>query len=359
MAALYPSSFPMLSECPCYESSPIPSDAAMAGQDQHELLDAILGMAAQSKVDALMAKCGDDGTEAVMWAAEAIIDLMEKRGVKPSEAEREHLVAICDENLYQITRGRIDVGFGRVIVDYKSGEFGEYRPQMDAYAAGWAQTYNLDEVEVVEVYGRYRRVKSRMVSRGDAEDTVYRIRAEYENPNKKPKACRYCGWCKFNLECPALLVPATLVHDGLPEKYTKDPDAVAELLKTEVSEATPEQLSLMKRLAEVIAPWVKAVDERVKAELASGADIPGFLQKRQKGNRFVADIAEAYEHAGLPLPTFLGCCSASMAKLERAIAEADGMKKSEAGAELERRIGPLIKRQRDRISVVRAEVGVE
>jgi hypothetical protein len=347
----------MYLECACYESSPFPSDAATAGSDQHELLDAILGMAAQSKVDALIAKCGDDGTEQAMWAAEAIIDLMEKKGVKPSEAEREHLVAICDQNLDQITRGRIDVGFKNVIVDYKSGEFGEYTAQMNAYAAGWAQTYNLKEVEVVEVYGRYRRVKSRTVSREDAEDTVFRVRAEVENPNKKPKACRYCGWCKFNLECPALLVPATLVHDGLPEKYTKDPDAVAELLKTDVADATPEQLSLMNRLADVIGPWVKAVGERVKAELASGADIPGYMQKRQKGNRFVTDPAEAYEHAGLELPAFLRCCSASMAKLEKAIAEAEGIKKSEAGQELERRMGPLIKRQRDRISVVRAEIG--
>lgn len=358
MATLYPSSFPMLSECPCYESSPIPSDAATAGQDQHELFYTLLGEAGPETAS-LKEKVGEDGVTAVEWAVGWVRDLLAERAVKLAGVKREHFVAICDDAMEQITRGRIDLGFGKTIIDYKSGEIGNYSPQMDAYAAGWAQAHNLDEVEVVELYGRYRRAKTRMVSRSDAEDTVFRVRAEVENPNKKPKACRYCGWCKFNLECPALLVPATLLHDGLPEKYTKDPDAIAELLKTEVSEATPEQLSLMKRLEEVISPWCKAVSDRVKAELASGADIPGFMQKRQKGNRFVADIAEAYEHAGLPLPTFLGCCSASMAKLERAIAEADGMKKSEAGAELERRIGPLIKRQRDRISVVRAEVGVE
>lgn len=347
---LAPSSFPMWLECACFESEPRP-EVMEPGRRQHELMEHLL--LEREPPDSLLAEMKEGEVEAATWAAEATRDIVKEKGAKDFKTEL--MVTIVDLEYDQVSRGRIDVGFGRCILDYKSGEVRDYRGQMHAYALGWAQTYGLAEVEIYELYGRYRKVKHTVVQRETCETTVFAVKAKVEDPNRKPRACMYCGWCKKRLECPALLVPATLVHDALPEKYTKDPDAVAELVKVEIALATPEQLSLMKRLADILQPWCEGVQDRVKGELAGGADIPGFVCQRRKGNRYIADIVQAYQKLGLPIEAFLGVCSVSLSKVESAVAEAEGLKKKAAGEEVAKRLGDLVRRGRERILVARAE----
>jgi len=351
---LRPSSFPMWLECPCFESSPISGPAAESGTRQHDALALFLhGDATGAEA---VAEITPAELENARWAADQVLEIAKGYHKGPKDLHIEEMVTICDQDLEQVSRGKIDVGFDRAIVDYKGGEVRNYRPQMYAYAAAWAQAYGLALVDVFEVYGRYHQVKKYTVTVAEATETVFQVKAEVENPNKKPAASGYCSWCAKAATCPALLMPATAF-------YTKvdvgDANQVLALAGVDIDEASPEDLSKMQQVADVLSQWTKAIDEKVKAELASGADIPGYMVKRSKGNQRIADTAKALEAAGLPVETFLACCSASVSKLSDAVAKAADLKKKDGRPELERRLGELIKRGRDRIEVVPAKPAVE
>ncbi len=357
---LRPSSFPMWLACACYEASPIDSEAAASGRRQHEALDALLGHAGEPTdkmyPPALLAELTKSERENAEWARAEVLTLAEAYHVPRTKLHREEMVTVTDDDMNQVSRGKIDVGFDRVIVDYKGGEVRDYRAQMLAYAAAWAQAYGLNMVEVYEVYGRYRKVNHYTVTIAEATDLVFQVKARVEDPQKKPEACQYCKWCAKAATCPALLMPATAF-------YTKvnlaDANAVLALAGVDPETATPEQLSQMKQVADVLDAWTSVINAKVKAELASGADIPGFIEKRSKGAPKVADAVAAFEAVGLPLEAFLPACSVSLPKLGEAVATAEGLKKKDGRPEAERRLGSLVKRGRDRIEVIPAPVAIE
>jgi uncharacterized protein DUF2800 len=357
---LRPSSFPQWLKCACYESSPISGPAAESGTRQHEALDALLAHSGEPSDKMyppdLLERLTKDERENAEWARGEVLALAEAYHVPRTKIHREEMVTVTDGEMNQISRGKIDAGFDRVIIDYKGGQVRDYRAQMLAYAAAWAQAYGLNMVEIYEVYGRFRQVKHYTVTIAEATEAVFAVKARVEDPQKKPEACEYCSWCAKAATCPALLTPASVFYEKV---NTDDAAALLKLAAVDVEKATPEQLSLMKQVADVLDSWTSVVHAKVKGELASGADIPGFTEKRSKGASKVSDAVAAFEAAGLPLEAFLPACSVSLPKLGEAIAAADGLKKKDGRPEAERRLGPLVKRGRDRIEVIRAPVAIE
>lgn len=352
---LPPSAFPMLMECPCYEAEPRP-DITTTGSIEHKLLEHLV-LGSQPPED-LLEQLSQDEVEDVEWAAIEVKRLVAEQGAEISDVRSERYVHITDDNMNQITRGRVDYCVKRLIIDYKSGFVRNYTAQTDAYALGWAQENGLETVIACEVYGRARRTRQRVVYREHAEGVIFEIVANVMSPRKKPQACQYCGWCSKRLTCPALLVPATLVFDSLDSVEMPEADreaAIREVTQIPIGAATPTQLSKMKMVADLVGPWADAVNDRVKGELASGADIPGYQVVRRRGNRYIDDLWKAMEDSGLEAGDFVKCCTASVTKLESAFAEAHGLKKAEAKRQLTTILGENVKTGRERIIVERVK----
>lgn len=339
---LSPSSFPMLELCPCYQSGES-GEAAHRGTLQHKYLECLFLAKENQEEKAKKLGLTQDEIQAVHWAYDYAMDIVSNAGGNRSEIKIETKVTICDNEMNEITFGHIDIAFRNMIFDYKSGQDHGYAAQMSAYALGYMQENGLDEVQVIELYGRTEEAKISTVKLEDAENRFADMLGIVEDQDKQPLRNRFCKWCSKETSCQAVLGPVSAISKSVVKEQNQI-EKLTQLAGMPIKEIIPEDFSFLIPIAEVIENWCKSIKAQAKVHLVKGEKIPGYKLKEISGRSSVSDTKKACELMNLPLEDFLSICTVSISNLVNAWSKHKGLKKTQAKKEIEKMLCDVIKK---------------
>ena len=306
-----PSKFPALDLCACYESNGETSEAAEEGIKQHKELECLIdGADPQS----------EGWNEGVLWAYNRIKELFK---ISTSEIK----LSLLDDDFQEILYGTADVvGYlynGNLAVgDYKSGQQRDSKAQLAVYALMAMQKHGEKFCQCFIWYGRDKWEESFAFTYEEAYNLVYAIIKKVGDPSKKPNLCEYCAWCKHSGTCGATTQAIATVASGY-----DDPIDISSIDTWHASEITdPNQLGKIYEVAQYLAKWADNAKHSIKQKLVQGETVTGYKLRNGAKKRHVSDIAKAHELSGLTPDEFLACCSVAVGKLEKKIAEKEGLK---------------------------------
>lgn len=321
-----PSSMPALASCPCYKPGPT-GEAAATGRLLHTAVECLLTGKPAPVLDF-------DEAAQVEWANGWI-----REHTGPNRLVEERLT-LLDDDWNVMTFGTADALDPAVpiVIDFKSGQIHDYRPQTDTYALMFMRRFSLKQTTVAVLYGRLRHVDSYTITLDEAYAAVMPILRRIADPARKPVPCDYCPWCGDRTTCPALIGMTREVILGRggkpPETFhfseITDPKAFAEIADK------------VRFARKVVEEAYKSMLFHGKKLIESGATVPGYALKDRKGKRAITDIMKAFESIGLPPDEFISACSASLPQLEKILAAHEGIKLAAAKRELQNRINGLI-----------------
>lgn len=200
MSRIRHSALSKLEQCPCYESKPVAGPAAQRGL----VLDAALRLLLQDDARG-MEPLPDADREAVRWAADTIMSLA-----------GDYAIEVREEQLRMRTPGIEHQGTADVVCsgaswvgDLKTGQVRDYYGQMAAYAWALMEQHFATEWTAHLIFCDQKQVVTHKFTYAEAKDTVERIVNYARDPFREPRACEYCGWCKLQDRCPAVVGPVT------------------------------------------------------------------------------------------------------------------------------------------------------
>lgn len=326
-----PSSLPCLAACPCFVSGP-GNDETTAGTLRHEVFAAMLnGLPPYVELP-------EDQKAGVEWAVEQV-RLHAPMNDHPLVIEQRREIVGPD---FQPIAGTPDVTCGPVLFDLKWRRF-DYRAQMAAYAlmlhdAGWYS------VTCHVLYAESKTLET-MVFQGDEAENIVGSIIESTKGNPQPRPCSKCDWCASKLTCPAVIERVNAVVEG------RDDWKCGQYHPSDSTD--PKELGAMLRIARLLAGWCESVEHYAKELAVKEGKVPaGFSLKSRQGNRYITSVAEAFPRCGIPQAEFLAACEVKLSSLAEAYAKFSGMKKAPAERELEAKLGEVIQRKPQVISLV-------
>ncbi len=232
------------------------------------------------------------------------------------------------------------------LLDWKFGvnpvDDADVNIQGQAYAVGamdrfpWAET-----ITVHFILPRRDEVTTHTYSRDDIEKARDRIRlivdralAKEPKLNPNTESCKFCG---RRVDCPALadeLLPLARKYDSSSEDFklalwqNADPALVTD----------PTTLSKMKRVAQVVDNWKKAVDKRaLELAVEEGLEIPGFNLYYRNPTMKIEDAIKAFESIKnfVNADDFQKACTVSLPALAEQYSKGASITKKEARARIE------------------------
>jgi len=230
MAKIRHSALPKLEQCPCYESQPMAGPAAQRGT----ILDAALRLLLQGDAHG-MEPLSEADRAAVRWAADTIMDLA-----------GDDAVEVREEELKMRTPGIEHVGTADVVCsskswvgDLKTGQIRDYYAQMAAYAWALMDQNFATEWTAHLIFCDQREVVTHQFTYEQAKESVERVVGFARDPWREPRACEYCGWCKHQDRCPAVVAPVTNTFElvekekglaAIRERLLSDPTKLGQFL---------------------------------------------------------------------------------------------------------------------------------
>lgn len=332
---LRPSSLPAIRLCGQYEAAPA-GDAADRGTARHAALSA-LAAGDRTKLDALPDL---DEREAVQWAH----DYIKSTATAEEPAAYEHKLVMLDADFNEVMRGTPDCVAGPDLFDLKWFP-ADYSAQMAAYVVMRCQATGRTALRVHVLYGQTRKPYDYTLTLDRAQEIVGECMA---NTDKPPTLNEFCGWCKHQTTCPAILQRVEAVKAGR-EDWTLENYHSSQI-------ADPAEMSKALRIARTLKDWAEAVEyhakEMAKRLDAAGQKLPGFTIRQKAGRKYITDIAAAYAASALPQDKFLSCCDLRFTTsktapdkkgIEDVYAEFHGMKKAAAKRAVTEKLAALIK----------------
>jgi len=344
---LSPSSLPMLERCPCFESTPA-GEAAERGTIQHSALEHLiknfkLKPEKAEKASLKKFKLDSEEESQVRWAFRKVLELVEEHGLPVDDIRQERRVTVVNNKFDQLTYGYIDIDCRHILFDYKSGQQRDSEAQIMAYAAGVMQEGGIKNATAYILYGKDAYAQRYDFNIDQCMSRVEGIEKYVMNPDAKPLACEYCGWCKSHLTCPAVIKSMQIIGN------TIDPKDVDGLLSIKPGKADAKTLGKMKILALIAGTWAKAVDAEARSRLMNGKKVVGWKGGYRKGKQFITDLNNAHQAlvedaSYLSTEEFISCCSASVPKLAKAAQAALGVGEKKAREEIEGVLGDIVGR---------------
>ena len=305
-ARLSPSSFPQWEKCPSYESGPV-GKAAIQGSYEHEILEKLMKGEPTGDVD-------EATIDKVQWAYETVLADATRLGVQSDEVSVEERVSIMDENFEEVTFGTGDIAFRDYLYDYKSGMMRNYWGQMAVYALGMMQAKNLDKINVIILYGRFKKMDTYVIERQEAEEYVFSMIKILNSPDKKPKKCDYCKWCVKQTSCPEVVAPLKAVvkvveHDLAPRR-------LRDLLNKPLDKMKPSQVAELMPVALAVEGWAEAIRNKCREFLDSEKEVEGWKLQSKRGSVYIKNVGDCMKILEeIDMEDFANCCTVSMPKL--------------------------------------------
>ena len=278
MSALRPSNLPKLAVCPCYESNPVAGPAAERGT----LLDSafraeLLGLEERFIISNSLTA---DEIAAVSWAVSMVRAMAGRERVLAREDD-------CRVKMLGLS-GTADAVVPTRLThfDLKTGSRRNYREQMAAYALGFMESQFASEWTAHLLFCDQREIETHRFTYDEAHGIVEQVICEFNDPDKKPNPCEYCGWCAKTETCE---VRRALVAEAL---TTTDPgfdfDAVS---------GDPEKLGRFLACCAVVEDFRERAKKIATDRIKTGGEVPGWKLVTRKGAEFV-DCETVGHHIG-------------------------------------------------------------
>jgi hypothetical protein len=223
-----------------------------------------------------------------------------------------------------------------LVVDYKTGR-GEVDPaesnlQMRAYAV--LAKHRFPHLENIIVAVIAPRAGGTTIARYDSEALALAkaeihgiIKAVYAKDAPRIPSNEACKWCRAKAICPEVKSAALTMA-------TKTPLEVPALSEDQILEV------LNNRGA--VKGFIEAVEMEAERRLKSGITIKGYTLKDGRTTRKIEDAEAAFAACDIDTQLFMGAVSVSVPKLEKAFAEAKGLKGKEAKQAFETALSGII-----------------
>jgi hypothetical protein len=240
---------------------------------------------------ALLDGLADAEKKAVQWAIETTLAYCVNADV------------IVDEEQLKVKTSGIDhVGTEdaripkiKMSLDLKTGQIRNYMEQMAAYALGNMEAYFVDNWTCILLFCDSQTQIVHDFTHDEAKAIVGAVISAYNDPNKRPTPCDYCGWCALRNTCPAIVKPAS---DSL--AVVESVETSLDQLREQVA-SSPERLGQFLKMANIFKKelWDFAKD-KAKDLMSQGVEVDGWKIGTTKGSEyFTAEaIAEAAETTG-------------------------------------------------------------
>lgn len=267
-----------------------------------------------------------------------------------------------------ILTGKPDVvwisGRKALIIDLKSlnGEQTESvrNLQLRGYAVLVNEEYGCTEITVAIIQPRVSHEPQTCLYDEAALETSRRSILGYLEASEQPDAklvagAKQCKFCRANAVCPAAkdyaMIPAVA-----PERELKKGEAarIVSLL------SIPERIQLWDNRS-TIKRILDAVDENLKGLGADALLEHGLSLESSPGDRTIKDGPAAWDKVSdvLTPEAWNGCCSVGITKLENAFRAATHLPVKDTKAQLEKRLGDLLGRKPDSVSLMRLKKPAE
>jgi len=301
-----PSAFPALVHCRHFRNAGTESANATRGTSQHELLARILtNQPIPEDVDANDLTC-------VEWAAQIINNC-----TSAENREVEAGLMLLDEDWQELTFGTADVvsmtpratGNMLVVVDYKSGSYKEYKPQLHVYARMAMQRYGANRCECHILYGMDRHDETFTVNYDETHYIIDIINQINDGQLGEEKVNEFCQYCSHQPTCPQTQAIVTSVTKA--ENYD-----ITGIVDWEIENASPDKLGQMYLALSWLESFADRVKSQIKQKVQDGMEISGF-KRVTTTKRSIKDLPAAFTVSGLSSEDFLDCCSISVTKLQK------------------------------------------
>lgn len=345
-----PSSLPILAQCPCFESGEA-QDFTDAGTVRHGgFAEALRGNADWRDI------VPEDERDAVEWAA-SYVKMKSDTANYPLRIE-EKVGTAFDDDFNPLwdgdAVGTADAICGNQIFDLKWRQR-DYTAQMAAYALALLQR-GFHSVTCHILFAESKHVKVITFTEAEAAKIVGDI-LKTLTPDAKPKQNSYCGWCKKQAYCAAVMADVAQITHAREEITEADKQAFAAWLAAGAhTSGIPDDAKLLGqilRIAKVLGKWVEAAEHHIKeSALKRGVIADGFKLQTRQGNRVIPSVTDAFAKIGLPQDEFLKACSVGFTDLVETFKTLHGMKKAQAERTVEEKLGDALTRKSSSVSLV-------
>lgn len=338
----------MLAQCPKFVGTT--TEFAEEGARRHEWLKAYVTAKMLGK-DTSQTYIDHEDAEAIQWAGDYILL---HAPISDHSLHIERKRQWMDGNFNE-REGTPDYICGNHLFDFKWRRR-DYTAQMADYAQ---VVFNegFSECHIHILFGNDKNAEQYELNQADAEYTVANILDAAEDQNAQPSACDYCGWCANRLKCPALIKPVLEIvkhRDGATEEDRKAFESwlASGAHTSDIIDA--KTMGVVLRVARVVSDFADAAEYQAKEMAMKQGVIPeGFKLQEKKGNRYVTSVTEAFGKVGIPQEDFLNLCDVKFSALAEYNATTNGLSKSSAEKEMERKLGETVQRKPNSVSLVK------
>ena len=247
--------------CSCFVSAGGTSPAAQRGTD----MDTAYRKAIEGNTTLLDQLNAKDKTS-VEWAIERTRAYSMSDELIVDEARLKNRTSLIDHTGTEDAR----IPSRQTSLDLKTGQMRNYREQMAAYALGNMESHFVDSWTCILLFADLQIEVIHEFTHDQAKAMIVAIVSAYNDPNKKPSACDYCGWCAKKDTCPAVVGP---VVESL---------AVVESVEGNLADirhqliSSPERLGKFLKAANIFKKelWDYAKDY-AKKQMSDGVDVSG------------------------------------------------------------------------------------
>lgn len=268
--SLRSSNFPKLALCACYQSDPNPGPAAERGS----ALDALFRarMAGLPEQHEMFYQPNEADEDAVEWAVTTLKALAGGSDV----LTRENDCRVAIPGLENPGTADAIIPEKLAHADLKTGQKRNYREQMAGYALGLMEAHFATEWTAHLLFCDQKEVVTHRFTFEEARSIVEAVIARFNDPNKAPTPCEYCGWCAKRETCPARLAQAetaiTVAKPGF--------DFAAVL-------SDNGKLGMFLTACSVLDDYREQAEAAAKERLGAGQEIPGWKLSTRRGPEFV------------------------------------------------------------------------
>jgi hypothetical protein len=266
-----------LAECPCFEGAPA-GPAAQRGIAMDSALRLLLQGDARG-----MEPLGYAERDAVRWAADKFMELAGDYAIEVRELE----LKMRTPGIEHVGTADVVCAAGAWVGDLKTGQIRDYYHQMAAYAWALMDDNFATEWTAHLVFADQQQVVTHKFTYEQAKEAVERIVGFARDPWREPRACEYCGWCKHQDRCPAVVGPVTNTFElvekekglaALRERLLADPAKLGQFL-AEAAIFTKELITPLR-------------DEAKKLLATNPEAVPGWKVSPVKGR-------ESFDHVAI------------------------------------------------------------
>jgi hypothetical protein len=276
MSEIRCSSLSKLAECVLYESSGGSSPAAMRGTQLDRVIrETLIG----NPLPWANIEPGSEDFDACVWGVEKLRELSEGAYIET----REEYLAMHVSQLSASGTADALCELRRWVADIKSGQIRNYREQLAGYSLACMDQYWVEEWTAHVLYIDHRVVRSYRFTREQAERMITSIVSRATSPLAQPTPCEYCGWCKHQDTCKALVVQSKA---ALADVSAVNGDSLT-IIRDRLLADPKQHADFVARYKFFTKEFAKPLTEALRARLTAGEEVDGWKLTNAEEHQYI------------------------------------------------------------------------